>query len=123
VVPSYQETALPAVQEYRQLMEKYQPLPPRDLTEAGYTPLPFSYVSFEGFLNARLLVEVLKRMGPGPTKSRIKEIAERIDRANLGIDVPVTFGPHNHQGLDKVYYTTMKGERFVPLLDWRGLKK
>ena len=41
--------------------------------EAGYAPLPYSYVSFEGFLNAKLLVEVLKRMGPGPTKAALKE--------------------------------------------------
>lgn len=123
VVPSYQDTDLPAVQEYRQLMEKYQPLPPRDLTETGYSPLPYSYVSFEGFLNAKLLVEVLKRMGPGPTKSRIKEIVESIHSADLGIDEPVTFGPHKHQGLDTVYYTTMKGNRFVPLSDWRGWEK
>jgi len=123
VVPSYQDTVLPAVQEYRQLMEKYQPLPPRDLTEGSYSPLPYSYVSFEGFLNAKLLVEVLKRMGPGPTKSRIKESIERINSADLGIDTPVTFGPHKHQGLDKVYYTTMKDNQFVPLADWRGWEK
>lgn len=123
VVPSYEDTALPAVQEYRQLMEKYQPLPPRDLMEGSYTPLPYSYVSFEGFLNAKLLVEVLKRMGPGPTKSRIKEIVESIHSADLGIDVPITFGPNKHQGLDKVYYTTMREDRFVPLADWRGWGK
>jgi branched-chain amino acid transport system substrate-binding protein len=123
VVPSYHDTALPAVQEYRQLMEKYQPHPPRDLTEAGYSPLPYGYVSFEGFLNAKLLVEVLKRMGPGPTKSRIKEIVESIHSADLGIDAPASFGPHKHQGLDKVYYTTMKGDRFVPLSDGRGWEK
>ena len=123
VVPSYQDSALPAVQEYRQLMGKYQPLPPRDLMEGSYTPLPYSYVSFEGFLNAKLLVEVLKRMGPGPTKSRIKEIIESIHSADLGIDAPVTFGPHKHQGLDKIYYTTMNGDRFVPLADWRELGK
>src|SRR5690348_8037441 len=97
VVPSYEDTALPAVQEYRQLMEKYQPLPPRDLVEGSYITLPYSYVGFEGFLNAKLLVEVLKRMGPGPTKSRIKEIVEGIHSADLGIDAPVTFGPHKHQ--------------------------
>jgi branched-chain amino acid transport system substrate-binding protein len=123
VVPSYQDTVLPAVQEYRQLMEKYQPLPPRDLTEGSYSPLPYSYVSFEGFLNAKLLVEVLKRMGPGPTKSRIKESIERINSADLGIDTPITFGPYKHQGLDKVYYTTMKDNQFVPLADWRGWEK
>jgi branched-chain amino acid transport system substrate-binding protein len=123
VVPSHQDTALPAVREYRQLMDKYQPLPPRELTDVGYAPLPQSYVGFEGFLNAKLLVEVLKRMGPGPTKSRIKGIVESIRSADLGIDAPVTFGPHKHQGLDRVYYTTMKGDRFVPFSDWRGSEK
>jgi len=123
VVPSPQDTALPAVREYRQLMDKYQPLPPRELTDVRYAPLAESYVGFEGFLNAKLLVEVLKRMGPGLTKSRIKGIVESIKSADLGIDAPVTFGPHKHQGLDRVYYTTMKGDRFVPLSDWRGWEK
>jgi branched-chain amino acid transport system substrate-binding protein len=62
-------------------------------------------------------------MGPGPTKSRIKESIERINSADLGIDTPITFGPHKHQGLDKVYYTTMKDNQFVPLADWRGWEK
>ena len=104
-------------------MDKYQPLPPRELTDVGYAPLAESYVGFEGFLNAKLLVEVLKRMGPGLTKSRIKGIVESIKSADLGIDAPVTFGPHKHQGLDWVYYPTMKGDRFVPLSDWRGWEK
>ena len=123
VVPSYEDTALPAVREYRQLMEKYRPLPPRDLMAEGYTALPHSYVSFEGFMNAKLLVAFLKKMGPGPTKSRIKGIVESMNSADLGIDAPVTFGPHKHQGLDKVFFTTMKGDRFVPLSDWQGWDK
>ena len=123
VVPSHQDSALPAVQEYRQLMDKYQPLSPRDITDVGYAPLPQSYVGFEGFLNAKLFVEVLKRMGPGPTKSRIKGILESIKSADLGIDAPITFGPHKHQGLDKVYYTTLRGSRFVPLSDWQEWKQ
>jgi branched-chain amino acid transport system substrate-binding protein len=123
VVPSHQDAALPAAQEYRQLMDQYQPLPPRDLTDVGYAPLPHSYVGFEGFLNAKLLVEVLKRMGPDPTKSRIKGIVESIKSADLGIDVPVAFGANKHQGLDKVYYTTLKGDRFVPLSDWQEWKQ
>jgi ABC-type branched-subunit amino acid transport system substrate-binding protein len=120
VVPNHQDAALPAAQEYRQLMIKYQPRSPRELTDGGYAPPAHSYVGFEGFLNAKLLVEVLKRMGPGPAKSRIKAIVEGITNADLGIDAPVTFGPHDHQGLDRVYYTTMKGDRFVPLSDWGG---
>jgi branched-chain amino acid transport system substrate-binding protein len=117
VVPSYLDVALPAVREYRQLMEEYNPLPPRYLMEKNYAPLPYSYVSFEGFLNAKFLIEVLKRMGRNPTKSRIKEIVEGTRDADLGIDSRISFGPHKHQGLDKIYYTTLQGDRFVPLSD------
>ena len=117
VVPSYLDVALPAVREYRQLMEEYNPLPPRYLMEKNYTPLPYSYVSFEGFLNAKLLVEVLKRMGANPTKSHIKGAMEDTQNADLGIDTRLSFGPNKHQALDKVYYTTLQGDRFVPLSD------
>src|SRR5262245_43946039 len=123
VVPSYQDTALPAVREYRELMEKYQPSPPSDLMEKGHTPLSYSYVSFEGFLNAKLLIEVLKRMGPNPIKSRISKVVEGMRDADLGIDSQISFGPNKHQGLDKVYYTTMQGDRFVPLPDWKRWEK
>jgi len=123
VVPSYEDTALPAVREYRQLMEKYRPLPPRDLMAEGYTALPHSYVSFEGFLNAKLLVDFLRNMGPSPIKSRIKGIVESIKSADLGIDSRVSFGPNKHQGLDRIYYTSLEGDRFVPLADWKRWKK
>ena len=123
VVPGYEDTALPAVREYRALMEKYHPLPPSDLMEKGHTPLPYSYVSFEGFLNAKFLVEILKKMGQSPTKSRIKEVVEGTHDVDLGIDSRLSFGPNKHQGLDKIYYTTLQGNRFVPLPDWKRWKK
>jgi branched-chain amino acid transport system substrate-binding protein len=123
VVPSYQNTDLVAVREYRELMEKYRPLPPSNLTEEGHTPLPYSYVSFEGFLNAKFLVEILKKMGQSPMKSRIKEVIESIREIDLGIDSRLSFGPNKHQGLDKIYYTTLQGNRFVPLSDWKRWEK
>jgi hypothetical protein len=89
----------------------------------GYTALPHSYVSFEGFLNAKLLVDILKRMGPGPKKSRIKEVVEKINNADLGIDTRISFGPNKHQGLDKIYYTSLEEDRFVPVRDWKRWKK
>jgi len=125
VVPSYHDTALPAVREYRELMEKYHPMPASDLMEKGHTPPPlsYSYVSFEGFLNAKFLVEILKKMGRSPTKSRIKEVVEDTRDADLGIDSRISFGPNKHQGLDKIYYTTLQGDRFVPLADWKRWEK
>jgi ABC-type branched-subunit amino acid transport system substrate-binding protein len=123
VVPSYEDTSLYAVREYRELMDKYNPMPPSGLMEDGYRPLRYSFVSFEGFLNSKLLVEILKRMGKKPEKSRIKEVVESIKDLDIGIDSTVSFGPNKHQGLDGVYYTTYMGGRFVPIRDWSRWRK
>jgi hypothetical protein len=122
-VPSYSVQELAAVREYRECMEKYRPMPPADLVEKGYEPVSFSYVSFEGFLNAKVLVEILKRLGPDPEKKRIKTVVESIDKLDLGIDVPVSFGPRRHQGLHSVYFTTAEDGQFVPLKDWTRWRK
>ncbi len=118
VVPSYEDTSLPAVREYRELMDAYAPMPPEGLMEEGYKPLKYSFVSFEGFLNAKLLVEILKRMGRTPERSRIRQTVESIENLDIGIDTPVSFGPHRHQGLTRVYYTTVKKDQFVPIIHW-----
>jgi branched-chain amino acid transport system substrate-binding protein len=123
VVPSYLRRELPAVRQYRKLMKQYNPMPPSDLLEKGYDPLLYSYVSFEGFLNAKLLAHVLKKMGTPVANNRLKSAVESMKNIDLGIDVPVSFGPGNHQGLDKVYFTTVEKGRFVPLVDWRKWRK
>lgn len=123
VVPSYEDISLPAVKQYREIMDYYNPAPPGGLAEEGYKPLPYSFVSFEGFLNAKLLVEVLRNMKTLDDKKLIKPAMEGIKDLDLGIDAKVSFGPTRHQGLDVVYYTTVRDGKFVPLSDWEGWKK
>ncbi len=123
VVPSYYRDDLPAVIEYREWMDRYKPMPGLELVESGYQPLAYSYVSLEGFLNAKILVEVLNRMGQKLDKQRLREVVESIDHFDLGIDVPVSFGPKQHQGLQHVYFTTLKSGRFVGLEDWKQWAK
>ena len=118
VVPSYEDKSLRAVREYREFMDAYNPQSPRALSEHGYKPLKYSFVSFEGFLNAKLLVEILKRLGEHPEKSRIKVTVENIKNLDIGIDEKVSFSSQNHQGLNKVYDTTYENGRFVPITDW-----
>lgn len=123
VVPSYEDQTLPAVREYRELMDRYGTKVPRELIVDEYHPLKYSFVSLEGFVNAKLLVEILRRMGKEPTKTRIKETVERMKDIDLGIGALVSFGPDKHQGLDRVYYTTLKNGRFVPLESWERWRK
>ena len=123
VVPSYEDISLGAVRQYRELIDAYNPPPTLELHDKDYKPLRYSFVSFEGFLNAKLLVEILKRMGSSFEKQNIKKIVEGIKDLDIGIDKRVSFGPDRHQGLNKVYYTTYEKERFVPIKDWSRWRK
>jgi ABC-type branched-subunit amino acid transport system substrate-binding protein len=117
VVPSYDRTELPAVAEYRELIARYDEMPPKSLTQQPYERHLYSPVSLEGFLNGKLLVEILKRLGPDLHPKIIKSVVESIKEYDLGIGVPISFGPNRHQGLDKVFLTTVEEGRFVPIAE------
>jgi len=119
VVPSYENPNVPVVKEYLTLMDKYQPAPPAGLADADYKPLRHSFVSLEGFLNAKLLVEVLRRMGAHPERAKIAETVATIDGFELGMGRPISFAAQRNQGSDAIYYTTVEDGRFVPIRDWK----
>ncbi|MDB5309228.1 MAG: hypothetical protein JWO38_3430 [Gemmataceae bacterium] len=118
VVPSYNDLTLPAVREYRDLMALYPPPPPPHLGAEEYQPVQLSFVSLEGFLNAKLLVAILDRMGPPFERARLRPAAEAIRDLDLGIGVPVSLTPARHQAIHRVYYTVVRDGRFEPLDDW-----
>jgi branched-chain amino acid transport system substrate-binding protein len=123
VVPSYHDTDLPAVRRYRELMARHKPLPPEGLRPDNYKPLEHSFVSFEGYLDAALLVGALKKMGDDPRRGRFREAMESLDRIDLGTGAPVAFGPNKHQGSGEVYYTVVEDGRFVPVKEWESWRK
>jgi len=123
VVPSYHDLMLPAVREYRQLMESYQTMPPPELLKDTYQPLRYSFVGLEGFLNAKLLVSILDKMGPPFERERLKQASESMAALDLGMGVPISFGKDHHQAIDRVYYTVVQDGRFEPLADWKRWRK
>jgi len=118
VVPSYDDVSLPGVVEYRALMERHNPTLPAALKDAKYAPQPYSFISLEGYINARVVVEALRRAGPAPTRVAYRQALESLKGFDLGIGAPLSFGPERHQGLDSVYFTRVDGERWVPIADW-----
>jgi len=118
VVPSYDDVALPGVVEYRALMERYNPALPPALRDDKYVPQRYSFISLEGYVNARVVVEAVRRAGPNPTRSGLRQALESLKNLDLGIGAALTFGPERHQGLDSVYFTRVDGERWVPITDW-----
>ncbi|MGE0862957.1 MAG: ABC transporter substrate-binding protein [Vicinamibacterales bacterium] len=122
VVPSYENQSVAVVQEYRTLMAKYNEAPPSKLWAADYEVLPTSFVGLEGFLNAKLLVEILKRLGDQPTRAQLDAAVASLQDVELGMGRPVSFAGSN-QGSDAIFYTTVEDGRFVPVRSWQGWQK
>ena len=120
VVPSYEDESIGAVRDYRSLLQSYDPPPPKHLDTEGYQPFPFSFASLEGFLNAKLMVEILRRLGDNPSREKLEQTVFGMQDFDLGIGEPVCFSPDRRQGLLRVYYTAVKDGRFVPLTDWQA---
>jgi branched-chain amino acid transport system substrate-binding protein len=123
VVPSYDDAGLPGVAEYRALMDKHNPAIPEAIHDAGYTPQKYSFISLEGYVNARVIVEALRRAGANGGRPSFRQALESLRGLDLGIGAPLTFAPERHQGLDSVYFTRVDGDRWVPIADWSAAVK
>ena len=120
VVPSYEDTSIPAVREYRELMSRYNPAVPTELVKEPYSPFEQSFVSLEGFLDAKLMTEILRRLGDIPSRMGLEDAVFSVRDFDLGIGERVSFGPDRRQGLQTVYYTVVQDGRFVTLDDWES---
>ena len=113
VVPPYDRMDYPTVDLYRKNLAKY------------YPDSPPSFVSLEGFVDAMVLVEGLKRAGKEPTREKFISGVESIHEMNVGLGskLILAYGPADHKGFDNVYPTIVKGGHPVLLTDWSGLAK
>jgi branched-chain amino acid transport system substrate-binding protein len=97
VVPPPTETLLlDAAEEYTKLLAHY------------YSEDKPNYVGFEAYLNARVMVEGLRRAGPDLTRENFINAIETIENYSLGIANPLNFNARDHQGLEKVYFTQIR---------------
>jgi ABC-type branched-subunit amino acid transport system substrate-binding protein len=114
VVPPYYTylggARYPAVGEYLAAMQKYSPA-------AGS-----SFVSLEGFLAAKVFVEILKRAGNSPTRESFIQAAEGIKEFDIQAGNRISFSNQNHQGSQMVYPTVIRKNTFYLINDWKVLK-
>jgi len=136
VVPSYSDDSIPAVREYREAMDRYHDaIMPQDsllyprgkAAEREYAPLPYDFISLEGYLNAKLFIAILRRMGADPKRADLAATALAMGKFDLGIGQPLAFGGDTvrRQASDKVYYTLVRNGRFVSFGDgeWQAWGK
>jgi ABC-type branched-subunit amino acid transport system substrate-binding protein len=100
VLPSPDDLSLAVVRQYQ-----------ADMKAAGVTET--DYTSFEGYLDALVLAEALRRAGPDLTRSGFLAAFEGLHQDFGGLQV--AYGPRNHQGLKGVFQTVVKDGRPVPV--------
>ncbi len=109
VVPPVQNDSAPLVKEYKELLHKYSP-------EDNPTLL-----GLEGFVNARILIETLRRCEGVFTREAFRKALESIKDFDVGAGYPINFGPDDHQGMDKVYYSEVSKGKIRFLDNWNSV--
>ncbi len=108
VVPPYYLTELKTVALYRRTLGKYYP-----------SAQP-NFVSLEGFIDAMVLVEGLKRAGKDLTRAGLIHALESIHELDLGLgpQLKLHYSAKDHKGFDHVIPTVVRGGRAVPFTEW-----
>jgi branched-chain amino acid transport system substrate-binding protein len=111
VVPPYDRSALPTVELYLDALNKYM---------GGTEP---NFVSLEGFVDAMVIVEGLKRAGANLTREKFISGIESIHDENVGLGPTflLDYGPNRHSGFDSVYATVVRNGHAVAITDWKSL--
>jgi branched-chain amino acid transport system substrate-binding protein len=101
---------VPAVDGYSSLILEYKDALAKYF--GGESP---DYVSFEGYVAARVLIEALKRAGPQFDTEKLVEAFENMRDFDMGLGSPITFGRSEHQGSHKIWGTMLnEAGRFEP---------
>jgi ABC-type branched-subunit amino acid transport system substrate-binding protein len=95
VVPSPAATDLETVHAYRAMHAKHFPEDEPN------------YVALEGFINARVLVEALRRVGPDLSRSKLVRALENMKDEEFGLGKKVGFAEYDHSGLAGIYYSRL----------------
>ncbi|HKW65030.1 MAG TPA: ABC transporter substrate-binding protein [Candidatus Acidoferrum sp.] len=108
VVPPYYLTEYKTVALYRRTLSKYYP-----------SAQP-NFVSLEGFVDAMVLVEGLKKAGKELTREGLIRGIESLHEFDMGLGakLKLSYSSKEHKGFDSVIPTVIRGGRAVPFTDW-----
>jgi ABC-type branched-subunit amino acid transport system substrate-binding protein len=98
VVPSSSDMRYPLVVNYR----------------AHLAPENYGFVTLEGWLNAVVVTEALRRSGPSPSREDFIRAMESLHGWDPGLGVNLEFSSTSHQALHRVWLTRTENGRWVP---------
>lgn len=97
VVPSPNDLRYPLVLAYR----------------AHTRPDERGFIGLEGWLNAVVVVEALRRAGPDPSRDAFIRGMESLTGWDAGLGIPLQLSPANHQAHHRVWLTRVEEGRWV----------
>lgn len=108
VVPPYYLTEYKTVALYRRTLGKFYP-----------SAQP-NFVSLEGFVDAMVLVEGLKKAGKELSREGLIRGIESLHEADMGLGpkLNLKYSSKEHKGFSTVIPTVVRGGRAVPFTDW-----
>jgi ABC-type branched-subunit amino acid transport system substrate-binding protein len=111
VVPPYTRTDFPAVAQYLEALKTFYP---------AEQP---NFVSLEGFVDAMVLVEGLKRAGKDLTREKLITALESIQNKDLGLGprLVLKYSATRHKGFDQIYTTVVRNGRAEIVENWKTL--
>ncbi len=108
VVPSHTDTSVELVNQYQAALARQNVS-----AESGF-------VSLEGYLVGRLMIEALERAGPDLSRDElINQFQQKEVAISIG-DVVLNYGPGDNQGMERVYLSVLQEDgtfRYVERLD------
>jgi ABC-type branched-subunit amino acid transport system substrate-binding protein len=103
VVPFPGDTSLPLVARYQRALK------------AGNPDAQIGFVSLEGYMVGRLIVEALEKMKGPITRAGLLSTIKEVGAFDLG-GITLSYGPDNNQGMDKVFFTAIDADgSFKPI--------
>jgi branched-chain amino acid transport system substrate-binding protein len=103
---------VPAVDSYATVILNYKAALAKFFP--GQTP---DYVSLEGFVAARVLVEALRRAGPELDTEKLVDALEGLRNLDLGLGTSVNYSRTEHQAVHKVWGTELDGSGHYQAID------
>lgn len=97
VVPLPEDDSLPLVARYQRAITALNPN-----AEPGF-------VSLEGYMVGRLVVQALQHMGEPVTRARLLSTIKDVGTFDLG-GITLTYGPEDNQGMDRVFLTVIRND-------------
>ena len=104
VVPFPEDTGVPLVAQYQNALKADKP------------DAEFGFVSLEGYMVGRLVVQALEKLGESVTRDGLLATIKETGEFNLG-GVTLTYGPNDSQGMDQVFLTVIQADGSIKPVD------